>query len=318
MNILVTGAAGFIGSHVAEALVARGDTVAGIDNFNDYYDPARKRANVSALTSNPRFTLHETDIRDEEAMERICAEGAFDAVVHLAAMAGVRYSIERAPLYVDVNVRGTVNLLEGARKAGVPHVVFASTSSVYGRTEQLPFQEDNPARSPLAPYPATKIAGETMGHAYHNMFDLSFTALRFFSVYGPRGRPDMMPYHITDCIVHDREFMLYEAGEMHRDWTYVGDIAAGVVAAADHQLGYEMINLGRGEPVRMADFVEKIEALIGKRAIMTTPPAPASEPPITYADVSKARELLGYEPKVSVDEGLRCLWEWYREEVITS
>jgi UDP-glucuronate 4-epimerase len=318
MNILVTGAAGFIGSHVAEALVARGDTVAGIDNFNDYYDPARKRANVSALTSNPRFTLHETDIRDEEAMERICAEGAFDAVVHLAAMAGVRYSIERAPLYVDVNVRGTVNLLEGARKAGVPHVVFASTSSVYGRTEQLPFQEDNPARSPLAPYPATKIAGETMGHAYHNMFDLSFTALRFFSVYGPRGRPDMMPYHITDCIVHDREFMLYEAGEMHRDWTYVGDIAAGVVAAADRQLGYEMINLGRGEPVRMADFVEKIEALIGKRAIMTTPPAPASEPPITYADVSKARELLGYEPKVSVDEGLRCLWEWYREEVITS
>jgi UDP-glucuronate 4-epimerase len=233
-------------------------------------------------------------------------------------MAGVRYSIERAPLYVDVNVRGTVNLLEGARKAGVPHVVFASTSSVYGRTEQLPFQEDNPARSPLAPYPATKIAGETMGHAYHNMFDLSFTALRFFSVYGPRGRPDMMPYHITDCIVHDREFMLYEAGEMHRDWTYVGDIAAGVVAAADRQLGYEMINLGRGEPVRMADFVEKIEALIGKRAIMTTPPAPASEPPITYADVSKARELLGYEPKVSVDEGLRCLWEWYREEVITS
>jgi UDP-glucuronate 4-epimerase len=318
MNILVTGAAGFIGSHVAEALVARGDTVAGIDNFNDYYDPARKRANVSALTSNPRFTLHETDIRDENAMERICAEGAFDAVVHLAAMAGVRYSIERAPLYVDVNVRGTVNLLEGARKAGVPHVVFASTSSVYGRTEQLPFQEDNPARSPLAPYPATKIAGETMGHAYHNMFDLSFTALRFFSVYGPRGRPDMMPYHITDCIVHDREFMLYEAGEMHRDWTYVGDIAAGVVAAADRQLGYEMINLGRGEPVRMADFVEKIEALIGKRAIMTTPPAPASEPPITYADVSKARELLGYEPKVSVDEGLRCLWEWYREEVITS
>ena len=318
MNILVTGAAGFIGSHVAEALVARGDTVAGIDNFNDYYDPARKRANVSALTSNPRFTLHGTDIRDEEAMERICAEGAFDAVVHLAAMAGVRYSIERAPLYVDVNVRGTVNLLEGTRKAGIPHFVFASTSSVYGRTELLPFQEENPASSPLAPYPATKIAGETMGHAYHNMFDLSFTALRFFSVYGPRGRPDMMPYHITDCIVHDREFMLYEAGEMHRDWTYVGDIAAGIVAAADRQLGYEVINLGRGEPVRMADFVDKIEELIGKRAMMTTPPAPASEPPITYADVSKAHELLDYKPKVSVDEGLGCLWEWYREEVIQS
>ncbi len=318
MNILVTGAAGFIGSHVAETLLDRGDTVAGLDNFNDYYDPARKRANVALFADHPRFTLHETDVRDEEAIERICAEGAFDAIVHLAAMAGVRYSITRAPLYTDVNVRGTVNVLEGARKADVPHVVFASTSSVYGRTEQIPFREDARLGRPLAPYPATKIAGEAMGHAYHNMFDLTFTALRFFSVYGPRGRPDMMPYHITDCIVHDREFMLYEAGDMHRDWTYVGDITAGVIAAIDQPVGYEAINLGRGEPVKMADFVEKIEELIGKQAVMTTPPAPASEPPITYADVTKARELLGYEPTTSVDEGLRRLWEWYQREIIAS
>jgi len=316
MNILVTGAAGFIGGHVAEALLARGDDVTGLDNFNDYYDPARKRANVALLTPNPHFALHEADVRDAEAMERICAESDFDAVVHLAAMANVRYSIERAPLYTDVNVRGTVNLLEAARKADVPHFVFASTSSVYGRTEQLPFREDNPLGRPLAPYPATKIAGEVMGHAYHSLFDLSFTAVRFFSVYGPRGRPDMMPYIITDCVFHDREFMLYEAGEMYRDWTYVADIVSGVVAAVDRPLGYQVINLGHGEPVRMADFVELIEELVGKKARMTTPPAPPSEPPITYADVTKAHDLLDYDPTTSVAEGMSRFWEWYRAEIL--
>lgn len=318
MNILVTGAAGFIGSHVAETLLARGDTVAGLDNFNDYYDPARKRANVALLTPNPRFTLHEADARDAEAMERICAAGGFDAIVHLAAMAGVRYSIERAPLYVDINVGGTVNMLEAARKANIPHFVFASTSSVYGRTDQLPFRENNPLGKPLAPYPATKIAGEVMGYAYHNMFGLSFTAARFFSVYGPRGRPDMMPYIITDCVVREQEFKLYEAGEMLRDWTYVTDIAAGVVAAVDRPLGYQVINLGRGEPVRMADFVELIEELVGKSARMTTPPAPPSEPPITYADIAKARHLLDYDPTVPVAEGMRRFWEWYQEEMTKS
>ena len=315
MNVLVTGAAGFIGSHVAETLLDRGDTVAGLDNFNDYYDPARKRANADLLSANPRFTMHETDLRHEEAIRRICADGSFDAVAHLAAMAGVRYSIERGPLYVDVNVRGTVNLLEGVRKAGIPHVVFASTSSVYGRTEQLPFREDDPLGQPLAPYPASKIAGEVMGYAYHNMFDISFTAVRFFSVYGPRGRPDMMPYIITDSIVRDQEFKLYNAGEMHRDWTYVADIASGVVAAVDRPLDYAVINLGHGEPVRMADFVELVEGLVGKKAIMTTPPAPPSEPPITYADVTRARDFLDYEPTTSVAEGMARFWEWYQAEV---
>ena len=318
MNILVTGAAGFIGSHVAETLLARGDDVAGVDNFNAYYNPARKRANVALLTPNPRFTLHEADVRDAGAMERICAEGGFDAIIHLAAMAGVRYSIERGPLYVDINVGGTVNMLEAARKTGVPHFVFASTSSVYGRTKRLPFREDDPLGKPLAPYPATKIAGEVMGYAYHNMFGLSFTGVRFFSVYGPRGRPDMMPYIITDSIVRDQEFKLYEAGEMHRDWTYVTDIVSGVVAATDRPLGYRVINLGRGEPVRMADFVALIEELVGKSARMTTPPAPPSEPPVTYADITRARDLLGYEPTVPVAEGMSRFWEWYRAKVIKS
>ncbi len=315
MRVLITGVAGFIGSHLAEALLARGDTVAGIDNFNDFYDPARKRANVAPLVASPRFTLHQADVRDEAEMTRICAAGAFDAVAHLAAMANVRYSIERAPLYTDVNVRGTVNMLEAARRAAVPHFVFASTSSVYGRTTQLPFREDDPLGRPLAPYPATKIAGEVMGHAYHSLFDMSFTALRFFSVYGPRGRPDMMPFIVTDSIVHDREFRLFNAGEMYRDWTYIADIIAGVVAAIDRPLGYQVLNLGRGEPVRMADFVELVEKLVGKAARMTTPPAPPSEPPITYADISQARQLLGYAPQTPVAEGMQRFWEWYRAEM---
>ncbi len=316
VKVLVTGAAGFIGSHVAQALLARGDTVAGFDNLNDYYSPARKRANLAHLSANPHFAFYEHDLRDADRLQHLCTQERFDAVVHLAAMANVRYSIEHAALYSDVNVRGTVNLLEAVRQSGTPHVVFASTSSVYGRTERLPFREDDPLGRPLAPYPATKIAGEVIGHAYHSLFDISFTVLRFFSVYGPRGRPDMMPYIVTDCVAHQREFSLFAAGEMYRDWTYIADIVDGVVAAVDRPLGYEVFNLGRGEPVRMADFVELIEQLVGQRARMNTPPAPPSEPPMTFADVSKARLLLGYAPQISVAAGMQSFWEWYRTNIL--
>jgi len=311
MRVLVTGAAGFIGSHLAEALLRQGNRVAGLDNFNDYYAPARKRANAAVLATYDGFAMHEVDLRDEAGVAAVFEAGHFDAVAHLAAMAGVRYSIPRAPLYTDVNIRGTVNVLEAARQSRVPHVVFASTSSVYGATEKLPFREDDPLGQPLASYPASKIAGELMGYTYHNLFDLSFTAVRFFSVYGERGRPDMMPYIITDSIVNQTVFKLFDAGEMFRDWTYVGDIVKGVVAALERPLGYERINLGRGQPVRMADFVELVEGLVGKKAVMETPPAPASEPKTTYADVSKARELLGYDPQVTVEEGMARFWAWY-------
>jgi UDP-glucuronate 4-epimerase len=314
MRVLVTGAAGFIGSNLAETLLRRGDTVVGLDNFCDYYSPARKRANAAALATYPAFALHDLDLRDEAGVVRLIAEGGFDAVAHLGALAGVRYSIERAPLYTDVNIRGTVNVLEGMRHAGTPHIVFASTSSVYGKTERLPFKEDDPLGQPLAPYPASKIAGELMGYTYHNLFKLSFTAVRFFSVYGPRGRPDMMPYTITDSIVHDKSFKLFNAGEMYRDWTYVGDIVRGLIAALDRPLDYVRLNLGRGEPVRMADFVALVEKLVGKPARMETPPAPDSEPPITYADITLARDLLGYDPHVSVEEGMTRFWEWYQSE----
>jgi UDP-glucuronate 4-epimerase len=316
VKILVTGAAGFIGSHLVERLLERGDKVIGLDNFNDYYEPARKRANIAGFRAHDRLSFHDADIRDADLMRRLIDESLPDVIVHLAAMAGVRYSIGRAPLYVDVNLRGTVNLLEGARETGVPHFVFASTSSAYGKTERIPFEETDPCNLPLAPYPATKKAGEVMGHAYCQLHEMSFTALRFFSVYGPRGRPDMMPYMVMDRIVNKKEIQLFDGGDMKRDWTYVDDIVAGVAAAADHSLGYEIINLGRGEPVLMADFVKIVEDLVGAEAVLSTPPAPPSEPKITFADIAKARRLLGYDPHTPVAEGLSRQWEWYQAEIL--
>jgi len=312
MRVMITGAAGFIGSNLAEALLRRGDVVVGLDNFNDYYSPSRKRANVAELGRHPAFALVEADLRDEGAVAQAIAHWRPDAIAHLGAMANVRYSIQRCGLYADVNIRGTVNVLEAMRAIGVPHVVFASTSSVYGNTQALPFREDDPLGKPLAPYPATKITGELLGYTYHNLFGLTFTALRFFSVYGERGRPDMMPYIVVDSIAREKVFTLYNAGEMYRDWTYVGDIVRGVIAALDQPLGYERLNLGRGQPVRMADFVELVERLVKRQARMETPPAPASEPVITYADVSRARSLLGYDPQCSVAEGMSRFWSWYQ------
>lgn len=318
MKVLVTGAAGFIGSHLAETLLGRGDQVIALDNFNDYYNPARKRANVAPFRDHARLTFYEADIRDAGKMQHIIAGHCPDVIAHIAAMANVRYSIGRAPLYTDVNLRGTVNLLEGAREAGVPHFVFASTSSIYGKTDRIPFEESDPCNHPLAPYPATKKACEVMGYTYQNLHALNFTALRFFSVYGPRGRPDMMPFMVTHRIVNGQEIQLFDAGQMKRDWTYVDDIIAGLVAAIDRPLGYEIINLGRGEPVLMAHFVEIVEELVGKTAILSTPPAPSSEPKINFADISKARQLLDYDPKTAVVDGLAHMWGWYRREILSS
>ena len=316
LKVLVTGAAGFIGSHLAETLLKRGDEVIGLDNFNDYYAPERKRANITPFRDHPHLVFYQADICDGERMQEIVARHQPDAMAHLAAMAGVRYSIGRAPLYHEVNLRGTINLLEAARELGVPHFVFASTSSVYGKTERIPFEESDPCNHPLAPYPATKKAGELMGYTYHNLHSISFTAVRFFSVYGPRGRPDMMPFMTLHRIVAGQEIQLFDAGQMKRDWTYVDDIVAGVIAAIDRPLGYEIINLGRGEPVLMADFVTIIEGLVGKPAILSTPPAPPSEPVVNFADIAKARRLLGYNPETAIADGLARMWDWYRREIL--
>jgi UDP-glucuronate 4-epimerase len=318
LTILVTGAAGFIGSNLTETLLKGGEQIVGIDNFNDYYDPARKRANVAPFQNHPNLQLHEQDFCDAEAVCQLFTKYKPRAVAHLGAFGGVRYSIGRAPLYTANNIVGTVNLLEAARLTGIETFVFASTSSVYGHTTQLPFIETDPCNLPLAPYPASKKAGEVMGHTYHNLHQMNFTALRFFSVYGPRGRPDMMPFMVTDRIVKGEEITLFDAGQMERDWTYIDDIVSGIIAALERPLGYEIINLGRGEPVLMVDFVNVIETLTGKEAILATPPAPASEPKITFANIDKARELLDYHPQIAVVDGLHKLWAWYQQEISTS
>jgi UDP-glucuronate 4-epimerase len=316
---LVTGSAGFIGSHTAETLLARGDRVVGLDNINDYYDPSRKRSNVAEVRASApdpgAYEFVEGDIRDRALLDRLFTAHRFDAVINLAAMAGVRVSVEDPWLYYDVNLTGTLNILDATVRHGKPNFVLASTSSAYGNTQAVPFVETDSADRPLAPYPASKRSAELLGFSYHHIHGVDFTALRFFTVYGPRGRPDMMAYKVLDSIFLGREVPLYNGGNMHRDWTFVSDIVAGVIAAADRRHGYEIINLGRGEPVLLKDFVDWIESLAGAKAKLVDEPMMAADVKYTYADISKARRLLGYEPKVSVRDGVERFWGWYRTAV---
>jgi UDP-glucuronate 4-epimerase len=313
MKILVTGAAGFIGSHLAEKLARRGDQIVGLDNFNDYYDPQRKRANERRLLAYDSFRMIEADIRDRKGMAAIFEREKFDAAAHLAALAGVRNAVQYPDLYVQVDYNGTQNLMDAARANDLGNFVFASTSSVYGATKQIPFVETDPCDRPLQPYAAAKRAAEMLGFTYHYLYGLNFTAIRFFTVYGPAGRPDMMAYLLADSICKGRDIPLYNGGEMWRDWTFVDDITDGVVAALDRPLGYEVINLGRGEPVLLKEFVSIMEELTGDKANLHDTPKLAADVVRTYANVSKARRLLGYDPQVSVPEGVSRFWHWYRE-----
>jgi UDP-glucuronate 4-epimerase len=306
--VLVTGAAGFIGSHVCEALLARGETVAGIDNFDPYYSPAEKRANLAALQAQPGFSFLEFDVRNGEGWAPVVA--GVDRIVHLAALAGVRVSVEQPLDYVAVNVDGTVRVLAAAVQAGVRQLVLASTSSVYGQGAEFPFREDLPADRPLAPYPATKRAAEMLAHSYHVAHGLNVSVLRFFSVYGPRCRPDMMPRLLAESLLHGSSVMLFAGGQMWRDWTYVSDIVAGVLGALDSPRGYEIYNLGYGTPVLMADFVAHLERLAGRKANVRSIPAPASEVVRTGADIAKAAAHFGYQPQISVEAGLKLFWDW--------
>jgi UDP-glucuronate 4-epimerase len=315
MKIVVTGGAGFIGSHTVDALLARGDEVICIDNFNDYYSPQRKRRNLARAQASPSFRLYEKDIRDFEEMERVFSSEAPQKVIHIAAMAGVRYSVKFPLLYEEVNVKGTLNLLELAARHGVQSFVLASTSSVYGASTDIPFKEDNAAIQPLAPYPATKRACELLGYVYHHLHGLPCIALRLFTVYGPRGRPDMTPYLFTAAISQSKEITLFDEGRPQRDFTYVDDIVQGVLATLDANHGYEIINLGNSKPIVMRDFVTIIEQLLGQKAKIISPPLPPTDPPVTYADISKARRLLGYNPTTGVEEGMRRFVQWYSQEV---
>lgn len=313
MTTLITGGAGFIGSHVAKALRTRGEPLVILDNFNDYYDPALKRANVAPFENAPDVAIIEGDVRDEALIERTVATFKVRRIAHMAAMAGVRNSINEAGLYFDVNVTGSLRLMEAARRHGVQQFVQASTSSVYGETTRLPFVEEDAADRPLAPYPASKRAAEMLAHSFHHLFGLNVTCLRFFNVYGPAGRPDMMPLKVIRALVEGAPITLFNNGVFSRDWTYIDDIVDGVVAALDRPLGYEVLNLGCGNPLSMSEFVDVLEAWSGRTAIRVNAPAPLSEPPITFCDNSRARRLLDFAPKVQVKDGLARTWAWYRE-----
>jgi len=312
VSILVTGGAGFIGSHLARALLARGERVVAIDNFNDYYDPAIKRANAAQLSTYPAFTLVEGDIRDAATVDALFAAHDIRRVAHLAAMAGVRESMRQPRLYFAVNVDGTLNLLDAAQRHGCENFVLASTSSVYGETKRLPFNEEDAADRPLAAYPASKRAAELLAHTFHHLYGMNITALRFFNVYGPAGRPDMMPMRVMEAILDGTEVPVFNGGDIYRDWTYIDDTVAGVIAALDRPLGYEIINLGVGAPISLREFIETIEALAGRQLHTRSVPTPPTDPPITFCDNSKARRLLGFAPSIPVREGLARTWEWFR------
>ena len=315
MKILVTGGAGFIGSHTTEALLDRGDEVVCLDNFSDYYTPQRKYANVAPLLKRPGYALIEGDVRDEDTLERLFESHKPERVIHIAAMAGVRYSIQHPELYESVNVKGTLNVLETARRFEIENVVFASTSSIYGSRHKVPFNEEDRVDWPVSPYAATKRACELLAYTYHHLHGLNFTALRFFTVYGPRGRPDMAPYLFTEAVFRGTELKMFGDGSSSRDYTYIGDIVQGVVAAIDRPLGYEIINLGNNRTIYLRDFIALVETLVGRKAQIVPYPMPPGDVPRTCADISKAQRLLGYDPQTPFEEGLARFVDWYRSEV---
>lgn len=314
MRYLITGGAGFIGSHLADTLLARGDEVVCVDNFNDYYSPERKRRNVQQALAKPGYTLVEADFRDADALERIFIEYRPEKVAHLGAMAGPRPSMSNPGLYEDVNVRGTLNVLGLAGRYGVRGLALASTSSVYGLSP-TPWSEDSPADRPLSYYAATKKAAEVLAFTAQRQYGTPTRVVRFFTVYGPRGRPDMTPYLFVDAMRAGRPITLFNGGVgVFRDWTYVADIVAGVIAALDSDYAYEVFNLGNSSPVQLIDFVMALERITGLRAIIQDQPLPAADPPSTYANIEKAARMLGFQPRTSIEDGLAQFWEWYRQE----
>jgi UDP-glucuronate 4-epimerase len=316
MRYLVTGGAGFIGSHLADALLARGDEVVCIDNFNDYYSPARKRRNIVAALAQPGYTLVEADFRDLAAMEQIFATHRPNRVAHIGAMAGPRPSVERPLLYEEVNVRGTLNRLDLARRYEAQGCVLASTSSVYGLSP-TPWSEDMPANQPLSPYAATNKSAEVLAYTMHYLHGLPTRVVRFFTVYGPRGRPDMTPYLFVNAMLQEKPITLFNGGiGVYRDWTYVDDIVAGVVAALDADIPFDTFNLGNSSPVQLRDFVGLVERITGIEASIESRPLSPADPPATYANIDKARQMLGFQPRTVVEEGLERFWRWYQEDVL--
>lgn len=314
-HILVTGAAGFIGSWVVERLLARGDRVTGLDSFDLFYDPAIKRRNLRTALGSSRFSLVEGDLRDEALWAGLLSGEPVDVVLHLAARAGVRPSIDQAALYADVNVRGTTVVLEAARRHRVPKVVYASSSSVYGGNEKVPFSEEDPVDQPVSPYAATKKATEVIAHTYHHLYGLETIGLRYFTVYGPRQRPEMAIHKFTRMIERGESIPVFGDGSSQRDYTYVDDVVAGTLAAIDRGQGYRIYNLGESRTTSLLDLVAMIGRAIGSTPKVKHLPDQPGDVPVTYADVTRAREELGYDPRVGMEEGIERFVRWYREDV---
>ncbi len=313
-TILLTGAAGFIGSHTAAKLLERGERVVGIDELNDYYDATWKEANLSKLTKNPNFTFIRADVRDLPTLEKIATDHQIETIIHLAARAGVRPSIEQPLLYEEVNVRGTLNMLQIAKKHQIKQFVFASSSSVYGNQSQVPFSETDPVNAPISPYAATKKAGEMLCHTYSHLYGINCICLRFFTVYGPNGRPDMAPYIFTKAILEGQKIKKFGSGESRRDYTYIDDIVAGVVASVELRRPFEIINLGNSQPITLNEFIATLEEITGLTMQIEQLPMQPGDVEQTYADISKAKELLGYQPQTSFKDGLKKFVQWYQAE----
>jgi UDP-glucuronate 4-epimerase len=331
MKVLVTGAAGFIGYFTARQLLERGDTVAGVDNFNDYYDPSLKEARSALLDEYDNFQMHRLDLADHDGMEKLFATEGIDRVVHLAAQAGVRYSIENPHTYIESNIVGTLHILEGCRNHDIEHCVYASSSSVYGANTTMPFSIHQNVDHPLALYGATKKANELMAHTYSNLYGLPTTGLRFFTVYGPYGRPDMALFLFTKNIIEGRPIDVFNYGKHRRDFTYIDDIVEGVVRTLDHtatpnedwdaadpdpgtsSAPYRIYNIGNQEPVELMRYIEVIEACVGKKAEMNLLPMQPGDVPDTWADTADLMHDVGYRPSTPIEVGVSNFVDWYRE-----
>jgi UDP-glucuronate 4-epimerase len=311
MNLLVTGGAGFIGSHLVERLLSEGHRVVGLDNFDEFYDPALKRRNLTRALQAPGFRLVEGDLRDEERLRNIFQEENFEMVAHLAARAGVRPSLENPLLYTEVNIRGTLNLLEACKNSGVRRFVFASSSSVYGNNPKIPFAEDDPVDNPISPYAATKKAGELICYTYHHLYGLDIACLRYFTVYGPRQRPEMAIHQFTRLIHQDKKISLFGDGSSCRDYTYIDDAIEGTMGALFREHGYEIYNIGESQTTALSQLIQSIEEKVGKKARIDYLPSQPGDVQRTFADIRKAGAKLGYRPRTGIQEGLTRFVRWY-------
>jgi UDP-glucuronate 4-epimerase len=328
MKYLVTGAAGFIGCFVAKRLCEQGHQVIGIDNLNDYYDPKLKLARLEQIEHFDNFTFIKMDLADRDGIATLFTEKQFERVIHLAAQAGVRYSIENPMAYIDSNLVGMATILEGCRHNKVQHLVYASSSSVYGMNEKMPFSTEDAVDHPVSLYAATKKSNELMAHSYSHLYDLATTGLRFFTVYGPWGRPDMAPFLFTDAILNDREIKVFNHGKMKRDFTYIDDIVEGIIriqavvpvrnpdntntSPASSKAPYKVFNIGNNDPIELMNFIEAIEGAAGKKAQKNYMPMQAGDVPATFADIDSLKEAVGFKPDTDIEYGMQQFVAWFK------